>query len=75
MRTSLKPFFTTLLLGSLLLVVPLALAQDAAPAADSNAAIPGIATLVFLLGAFAIIVVGGATLLRDTYRSDDDQNS
>jgi hypothetical protein len=50
-------------------------AQEEAPAAEANPVAPGIAPLVFLLGAGAIIVVGGASFLRDNYKSDKDEGS
>jgi hypothetical protein len=75
MRISLKHLLITLLLGSLLLAIPMAFAQEEAPAAETSAAAPGIATLVFLLGAGAIIVVGGASLARDRYNADKNERS
>ncbi len=74
MRLSLKHLLIALLIGSLLLAVPLTVAQEEAPAAETNPAAPGIATLVFLLGAGAIIVVGGVTLARGSYHPEDDTN-
>lgn len=72
MRHSLKIIVLALLLGGLLLAVPIALAQESAPAADSAAA-PGISTLVFLLGAGAIIIVGGVSMARDSYSKGSDE--
>jgi len=52
-----------------------ALAQAApAPAAVEQAAPVGIATLVFLLGAGAVLLVGGIMLARDSFRGDSDEN-
>jgi len=73
MRLSLKSLLLVLLVGSLLLAVPLTVAQEEASAAEANPAAPGIATLVFLLGAGAIIVVGGVSMARDNYRPDEDK--
>lgn len=50
-----------------------ALAQ-AAPAAAEQATPVGIATLVFLLGAGAVLLVGGVMLARDSFRGDSDEN-
>jgi hypothetical protein len=75
MQFSLKYVLLALLLGSLLLAVPMAFGQEEAPAAETEAAAPGISTLVFLIGAGAIIIVGGASLARDSYRSDNDKKS
>jgi hypothetical protein len=76
MRKSLKHLTYALLIFVLLLAVPLTFAQEAAPtAAETPAAAPGISTLVFLLGAGAIIVVGGASLARDRYNADKNEGS
>ncbi|MGQ9887629.1 MAG: hypothetical protein ACUVSX_03975 [Aggregatilineales bacterium] len=51
------------------------LAQTApASAAAEQAAPVGIATLVFLLGAGAVLLVGGIMLARDSFRGDSDEN-
>jgi hypothetical protein len=70
----LKHLLLTCLLLGLLLAVPLALAQEEA-AAEAPTAAPGISTLIFLLGAGAVIIVGGARMARDSYRSDDKDGS
>ena len=64
------------LVGGLVLA-PMALsAQDEAPLAEQDmSAAPGISTLVFLLGAGAIIIVGGAMIARDNFESDGDAGS
>ncbi len=69
-----KHLALTLLAISLLLAVPLTFAQEEA-AAETEAAAPGISTLVFLLGAGAIVIVGSTMLARDTFQSDSDEQS
>lgn len=68
-----KHLSLTLLAISLFIVVPLTLAQE--ETAEAPAAVPGISTLVFLLGIGAIIVVGGAMLARDSFKSDSEERS
>jgi hypothetical protein len=74
MRDMPKHLLATLLLGALLLsVTGLTAAQEAA--AETSASAPGISTLIFLLGAGAILVVGGAMIARDSFRADGDDKA
>lgn len=69
-----KHLALTLLAISLFLAVPLTFAQEEATA-ETAAPAPGISTLIFLLGAGAIVIVGGTMLARDTFQSDSDEQS
>ncbi|MBZ0296842.1 MAG: hypothetical protein K8L99_30050 [Anaerolineae bacterium] len=86
MRKSLQKFaIMGLLLVLLALPLWTVLAQDEEPAAEDTATevvpeeetteatpqnLPGLDTLMFLLGAGAIVVVGGAVLARDSFREE-----
>ncbi|MAS32610.1 MAG: hypothetical protein CL610_01300 [Anaerolineaceae bacterium] len=72
---NLKHLLMAGLLASLLLAAPIGLmAQEEEPAAaEMQSAAPGISTLIFLLGAGAIIVVGGAMMARDNFQSETDE--
>lgn len=67
------------LLIALLLTMPLtgalALAEEGPATSEQPPAPVGIATLVFLLGAGAVVLVGGAMIARDNFRGDSDENS
>lgn len=70
-----KLFVITLVCALALLLVLPALAQAATNTATAERAAPvGIATLVFLLGAGAVLLVGGIMLARDSFRGDSDEN-
>lgn len=70
-----KRLLLALLLGSFLLAMPLTMtAQDAEPAAEETSTVPGgVSTLMFLLGVGAIIIVGGAMLARDNFKSESSE--
>lgn len=72
MQKPLKKLLLTLVLCSLFLVVPLAMAEDAAGTATTEVATapPGAATFMFLLGVGAILIVGLAMIGRDSFRGD-----
>jgi protein-S-isoprenylcysteine O-methyltransferase Ste14 len=72
MRASFKKALLLLGLCALLLPVMATAAQEAAsqPAAQP----PALGTLIFLLGAAAIVIVGGAMIARDNYREDSDES-
>lgn len=70
-----KPLMVALVCGLLLALPALALAQAEPAAAEQPPAPVGIATLVFLLGAGAVMLVGGAMIARDNFRGDSDENS
>jgi hypothetical protein len=62
-------------MGVVLLSLPVTItAQETEPPAEETAATPdGVSTLMFLLGAGAIVVVGGAMLARDNFRSEQNE--
>lgn len=73
MKKLTKPLIVALVCGLLLALPALALAQ--AEAAEQPPAPVGIATLVFLLGTGAVMLVGGVMIARDNFRGDADENS
>lgn len=77
MEKTFRKFLLALVLCSFLIAVPLTLAEEA-PGAETQtteevASPPGAATFVFLLGAGAILIVGGAMLARDNFRGDSSK--
>ncbi len=69
-----KPLLLLLFVSNLLLSVPFVLATEEAEAVADAAAVPGgVSTLMFLLGVGAIILVGGAMLARDSFKSDNSE--
>jgi hypothetical protein len=56
---------------SLLLTTPALLAAEEA-AAETPSSPVGISTLIFLLGLGAVIIVGGAMLARDSFKSENE---
>ena len=78
MQPALKRLTMAVLLsGLLLLETATMMAQEATPAAEATAASQpqGIGTLVFLLGIGAIIIVGGAIMARESFKSDGSERS
>ncbi len=74
-HTSRAKTLAALALCGLLLALPaLALAQAEPAAAEQPPAPVGIATLIFLLGAGAVLLVGGAMIARDSFTGDVDEN-
>jgi len=76
MQKRFKKFLLALVLCSLFVVVPLTMAEEAPEAettTEETAAPPGAATFMFLLGAGAILIVGGAMLGRDNFRGDSSK--
>ena len=64
----LKRFIMVMILASLLLAIPSALAQEEATAdTEPAAAVPGITTGVLLIGLVGVVFVGGAIIVRDSF--------
>lgn len=74
MQQTFRKLIIALALWSLLIAVPLAMAEEAAgaesQAAQAATAPPGAATLMLLLGAGAILIVGLTIMARDNFRGD-----
>lgn len=76
MRHPFKHLLLAVLLSGLLLAAPVLAQETAAETTEEAApAVPGISTLVFLLGAGAIIIVGGALIARDNFQSDNNDSA
>lgn len=73
MRQLFKRLTFALLATSLLLTVPVALAQEAAAEAPTNTG--GLMVLAFLLGVGGILVIGILMWARDSFRQDDETKS
>jgi hypothetical protein len=72
MTMTIKRLLLALVLSSMLLALPLALsAQDEEAVIEESAGPEGLSTLFFLLGAGAIIIVGGVALARDNFKADN----
>ena len=69
---NLKRWMVLMILGALLLSIPLALAQEEAPAPTNEIAVPGISVGVLLLGLLAVVSVGGAIIIRDSYNPENE---
>lgn len=67
----LKRLLFVLMLGTLLLSIPATFAQEEA-AAETSPAVPGITAGVMLLGLGAIILVGGAIIIRDSFNPEEE---
>lgn len=73
MRQLFKRLTWVLLANSLLLAVPVALAQDAPTAAPTGPT--SLMVLAFLLGVLGIFAVGIMMWARDSFQQDDDSKS
>lgn len=74
-HTTLTKTLAALALCGLLLALPALTLAQAEPAAEQQPVPVGIATLVFLLGAGAVLLVGSVMIARDTFTGDTDESS